>query len=744
MKKTSFIQAKFSLRVFFGFIAILVLLTVIGIILREQNNRNRWKRYQAEYNRQYLDKLDDKIKQAEQDGDQDGLKKWTKLKTDQERSQEIKMRQVFLPGSQTRDLCMTCHIAIKNSLFTDDAHPLKAHPPELLKSHPIDGFGCSLCHHGQGVGLTVEKAHGQEANWELPKVPLQYAQSTCLECHESVFGLKGAEKASEGRILFVEMGCYGCHDANIMGNLPKFSVPFSGLAKKIQNRDWVVRWIEDPQAIRPGTLMPKFRIKPEQVRNITDYIYALPDEGLKLKSFKSKKGQAKTGETLFTEKGCVACHGPARDQAGLTRRVPLLSDAGLKMKADWLFTWIDDPKAVNPDTWMPNVELTDEDIVQLTAYVTTLKDKAVDRLLTEEIPAGDSEDGKALVQSLGCLGCHKIKDKTDPAKVGVSVNDVADKRMEELPFGNSKVKHTKWDWLRNKIGKPDIYQTEDMPMYMPDYVLTDTELDRLTVFYLYNRLLKVPEKLIARASAEDRMKERGDWMIRHFNCLGCHQILADAGKPRIDAHLDRKTMVPPMIVDESEKVQPPWLFNYLKRPTAMRPWLQIRMPTFNFTYDELSVLIEYLHALMPVEKQARCKVPYEPGLVADDYDPETLEMGKYRFRNDKCMQCHPVSFTGELPEGKSIEDLSINLMTAKTRLRYRWIIDFMRNPALYAGTQTRMPYVFYTPDRIPRIPDPEAWLERTALFLMFMEEVPEAVKEEEKQREVQSFDFNEY
>jgi hypothetical protein len=324
------------------------------------------------------------------------------------------------------------------------------------------------------------------------------------------------------------------------------------------------------------------------------------------------------------------------------------------------------------------------------------------------------------------------------------VADVADKRMEELPFGDSKVPHTKWDWLRNKIATPDIYQTKDMPMYMPNYVLSDTEIQRLTVFYLYNRLLKIPESFISRASAADRMGERGDWMIRHFNCQGCHQIFKDADKPRIDAHLERKTMVPPMIVDESEKVQPGWLFNYLKRPSAMRPWLQIRMPAFDFKYNEVTLLIEYLHSIMPEEKRAQCSVPYEPALVRSDYSDEIIEMGKYRFRNDKCMQCHPVSFTGELPEGKSVEDMSINLMMVKSRLRYPWIINFMRNPAQFVGTQTRMPYVFYTPDKVPRIPDPEAWLERAALFLMFMEEIPEPLAEEEKTREVQTFDFNNY
>ncbi|MFP4446204.1 MAG: c-type cytochrome, partial [Desulfosudaceae bacterium] len=479
----------------------------------------------------------------------------------------------------------------------------------------------------------------------------------------------------------------------------------------------------------------------EQIQNIVSYVYPLKDKDLTLASY--YPGSRTIGRKLFTDKGCIGCHSPERDQGSLSRRVPLLADAGLKMKDDWLFTWIRRPRDVNPDTWMPEVTLTQAEIQHLTAYLKSLRDPAVQKLLSFELKDGDAEEGKSLVQSLGCLGCHIVKGKEDPSKVGVSVADVADKRMEELPFGDSEVKHTKWDWLYNKIKKPEIYLTDDMPMYMPNYEMDEAARKRLTTFYLYNRLLDIPEKFIARASEETRVAERGDWMLRHFNCTGCHEII-NKELPRIDGRLDKKTFEPPRIVDELEKVQPDWLFDYLREPTELRPWLDIRMPQFDFTYDELIILVRYFHQLMPPEKQAACPVPYEPGLVKSNYDPETLEMGKYRFRNDKCMQCHPVEFTGEPPEGKKLEDLSIDLMLAKDRLRYQWIIDFMRNPKEYAGIATKMPFVFYTPDGAPRIQDPEAWLRRTALFLMFMDEVPEPVKSEERTREVQEFDFSNY
>jgi hypothetical protein len=280
-------------------------------------------------------------------------------------------------------------------------------------------------------------------------------------------------------------------------------------------------------------------------------------------------------------------------------------------------------------------------------------------------------------------------------------------------------------------------------MTMPDYQLTADEVDKLTVFYLNNRLSDLPEKYLVRESQEQALSEKGEWMLSHFNCRGCHSILPGE-TPRIDRFLSKKSMVPPRIVDEVEKVQPAWLFNYLNRPFAMRPWLSIRMPEFNIDYEDKILLIRYLHRLMPEEKQRRVTLPYETKIAKSDYSQETLDMGKYRFRNDKCMQCHPVSFSGDLPEGQKLEDLSINLMLAKSRLRFEWIKNFLRNPDQYAGAGTKMPFVYYTPDRVPRIPDPEVWIDRTSLFIMFMDKVPKPKKAEEKKRQVETFDFDSY
>jgi len=704
--------------------------------------KHDWKKIQARYYNDYSDRVNQKIQEATEGGDQDALKIWTALNNDLVRSKKIGIKQVFIPEAGKRDLCGTCHIGMENSLFADAKNPLKAHPAAILKKHKINNFGCTLCHHGQGIALKMDKAHGFEHNWEEPKLPSKYIQASCFGCHENVHGLEGAEVAATGKTLFTDNGCFGCHNANIIQNLPYFSTPLNGISQKITNESYIFKWIENPEELRPGTSMPKFRLKEEELRHVAAYVYSLKAVN-EINSPSLKEGVSALGKKLFTEKGCIACHSDTRKDPSLKKRVPKIADAGLKLNKKWLDAWIDSPSSVNPDTTMPNVELTQNEISDLSTYVLTLKDEMVNEKLVFNYKSGNPEEGKKLVQSFGCYGCHKIGSMENQALVGVDVGEVAKKRMEELPFGNSTVNHTKWDWIFNKIKQPDIYTTEDMPLKMPGYMLDEKELDALTTFYLNNRLYDLTDTLIVRNTADTHIGEKGNFLIGHFNCKGCHEIFTGE-LPRITNYMELKTMIPPRIVDEAERVQPQWLFQYINRPFAMRPWLKIRMPQFNISYEDKNLLIGYFASILPEAKRSLNKIPYEPQLVRADYDAETIQMGEYRVVTDKCMQCHPVSLDGGLPEGKKLEDLSINLMLAKTRLRPDWIINFMRNPDDYAGKDTKMPFVFYTPDRVPRIPDPEMWLKYATWYLMFMEKVPETKAVEENVREEADVDWTDY
>jgi cytochrome c2 len=76
------------------------------------------------------------------------------------------------------------------------------------------------------------------------------------------------------------------------------------------------------------------------------------------------------GRALFSAKGCVTCHHhgaiPGSGQLGGSD-VPDLTN--YTANADFLRTWLKDPRAIRPNTWMPNLELKKDEIEALIAFL---------------------------------------------------------------------------------------------------------------------------------------------------------------------------------------------------------------------------------------------------------------------------------------------------------------------------------------------------------------------------------------
>ncbi|HEY4612874.1 MAG TPA: cytochrome c, partial [Bacteroidota bacterium] len=148
-----------------------------------------------------------------------------------------------------------------------------------------------------------------------------------------------------------------------------------------------------------------------------------------------------------------------------------------------------------------------------------------------------------------------------------------------------------------------------------------------------------------------------------------------------------EAMGPPKLSDsQGAKVQEPWLHTFLQGPTTIRPWLDIRMPTFNLTDNEISTITKYFLGLSKQELMIR---EYAATPVEEKY----LAPGRKLFEAYQCAKCHPsgpVRAGGEL----SASELAPNLTIAASRLKPEWILSWLHDPqALQPGT--RMPNFFF-------------------------------------------------
>jgi cytochrome c oxidase subunit 2 len=95
-------------------------------------------------------------------------------------------------------------------------------------------------------------------------------------------------------------------------------------------------------------------------------------------------GDGNTGKTLFQQKGCIACHvaqgvpgatgtiGPNLNGIGDVAKRPKLAD-GANNTPEHVREWIKDPQKLKPGTMMPNLQLSDKEADDLTAFLATLK-----------------------------------------------------------------------------------------------------------------------------------------------------------------------------------------------------------------------------------------------------------------------------------------------------------------------------------------------------------------------------------
>lgn len=160
-------------------------------------------------------------------------------------------------------------------------------------------------------------------------------------------------------------------------------------------------------------------------------------------------------------------------------------------------------------------------------------------------------------------------------------------------------------WDRAKIKRP--YDK----LKMPNFFFTDEEARSLTTFLLSRRDPWVSEKVTVEYEGAPAGKiAKGRALVRELNCIGCHAIEANTANLHQffsqDIQMDDQTPIhprfmPPLLWGEGAKVNGPWLHGFLANVEMLRPWLNVRMPSFSLTNEERTTLVEYFVGLVQDE-----------------------------------------------------------------------------------------------------------------------------------------------
>jgi mono/diheme cytochrome c family protein len=91
-----------------------------------------------------------------------------------------------------------------------------------------------------------------------------------LQRGKDLFGEAGPVHYLFGkRVGKMGLGCYGCHRIGDEGH--DIGPDLSELGDKL-NRDWLSRWLKEPEAYMPDSKMGDFHLGDEEVEALTDYL----------------------------------------------------------------------------------------------------------------------------------------------------------------------------------------------------------------------------------------------------------------------------------------------------------------------------------------------------------------------------------------------------------------------------------------------------------------------------------------
>jgi mono/diheme cytochrome c family protein len=494
-----------------------------------------------------------------------------------------------------------------------------------------------------------------------------------------------------GRYLVEEHNCSACHRPEdkdrVAAGLSIRQGPDLSKAGERLYAGWVYRWLEDPQKLQPGAVMPRLFADDEAGRAeryaAAAYLASLGGPVPADKDDPGKRGNAARGQRLFASVGCLACHGErAKDKEPITPSV-LLNNLGGKTTTTKLTAYLMNPLAVDPSGRMPHLLLQQKEAEDIARYLcqdgteTKLPDPpAKDSLVAAFQRIDDRKDelaafrklppnaqmidlGQRVVIEKGCNNCHTIAPGGKPfASVLASTSFDGLKKAEAQKRGclaNAPAEDGRAPW----------------------FSLTVNERDCVRLF--------LTEGTAGAGSPAPAFAARA--ALQRFNCLACH---ARDGQGGLSAELveevrkyekaeNAEAVLPPPLTGVAHKLRTSWMRGVLTEAKRARPWMSLRMPQFGPA--NVGQLPEALAALEGTEPDDKL---YTVSLSAAKVAAGRKLVGKSAFG---CVSCHDL---GGIPSGGT---RGPDLASMDQRVRYDWYRNWLEQPQrLSPGT--RMPSVF--------------------------------------------------
>ncbi len=194
------------------------------------------------------------------------------------------------------------------------------------------------------------------------------------------------EEVIRGKHLFESNNCMGCH--TILGEGAYYAPELTKVFERRGER-FIKTMLKDPEALYPGARkMTDYHFSDEQIADLTAFLKWIGE--MDLNGFPPKPDLIKTASPTATDSTqvsetvvaagdrpqvfnqlCVACHS-LKGQGGQVG--PALDGVGSRRDVAYLKSWLENPSAVKPGTKMPTLPISPDEITELVAFLSQLKE----------------------------------------------------------------------------------------------------------------------------------------------------------------------------------------------------------------------------------------------------------------------------------------------------------------------------------------------------------------------------------
>lgn len=544
---------------------------------------------------------------------------------------------------------------------------LRTHPHRdvLLAKHPIERFGCTPCHGGQGQGLTQKAAHALDHKkefWLTPVLGLDehtgkaseelhgYMESNCRRCHDGVMMLDAVNPEtgelqdysptlSKGMALFEDLGCHGCHAVegySTLANLDNVGPSLAKIGSKVNSVEWLEGWIKQPAAYLAETKMPAFF----PVEKLTQAVYL-------------KNGNKHYGVVTKTDTGII-----------------LQKDDGTTYPY--------------PDT---AVERVVDEVKSIAAYLAQMKAPEIDQADASFSTAPRAiAAGEEVVKSVGCLSCHAVDGLG--SDFAPKLDDVGSKLTPQF--------------MRQWITDPKSY---DPDTAMPSLRLTDTEVDD-AVAYLMSLTEPTTSPIVGNENPHALVDPaEGELLVRTYGCFGCHTIPGFENESKVGADLGEfgAKVVEELDFGDATDVEHSWHGWTVGKVTNPRRYQTRRIVSRMPVFSEYTIGEENARALAVLLKS------FQPEKYPVSYIHQPsektwqIDAGRRLAKKYNCTGCHEIEGKGGDFVDVVAANQGLDLFNAKrfapptlqaqgARVYPDWLFEFLKAPTLIRyGLEVRMP-----------------------------------------------------